>query len=335
MQSDSIAVLGAGSWGTALALTAQRNGHSVVLWGHDASQITAMAASRRNQRYLPDTALPETLELTADLKRAVTSTALLLLAVPSHVFRPTLEQLRPLREADAPIAWATKGMDPDSGGLLHQCVMDTLSPTTPMAVLSGPTFAREVAANIPTAITLAASDPAFAERLARLFHSPTFRVYTSTDMIGVQLGGALKNVLAIAVGVSDGLGYGANTRAALVTRGLAEMMRLGLALGGQRETLMGLAGVGDLVLTCTDNQSRNRRLGLALGRGQTLAQALTDIGQAVEGVAAAREIGRLADRHGVEMPIAEQVNRVLHGGLAPEKAVHNLLNREPKSEHTH
>ncbi|WP_156302816.1 NAD(P)H-dependent glycerol-3-phosphate dehydrogenase, partial [Methylogaea oryzae] len=186
---------------------------------------------------------------------------------------------------------------------------------------------------LPTAITLAASDPAYAERLTRLFHGTGFRVYTSTDMIGVQLGGAVKNVLAIAAGISDGLGFGANSRAALITRGLAEMMRLGLALGGQRETLMGLSGVGDLVLTCTDNQSRNRRLGIALGSGQALPAALADIGQEVEGVAAAREVHRLAGRHGVEMPIAEQVYHVLHQGMAPLDAVHNLLRREPKAEH--
>lgn len=333
MRPDSIAILGAGSWGTALALTAQRNGHRVVLWGHNVAHMAEMAASRRNSRYLPDIELPATLALTADLASAVNSAELLLLSVPSHAFRHTLQQLQPLLAANAPIAWATKGLDPDSGNLLHETVAAILSPATPMALLSGPTFAREVADKLPTAITLASNDQAFAERLARLFHCANFRIYTSSDMIGAQLGGALKNVLAIAAGVSDGLGFGANTRAALVTRGLAEMMRLGLVLGGQRETLMGLAGMGDLVLTCTDNQSRNRRLGLALGRGLSLSQALSDIGQEVEGVAAAREVHRLANRHGVEMPIAEQVYQVLHGGLAPKAAVHNLLNREPKAEH--
>lgn len=334
MRADSIAILGAGSWGTALALVAQRNGHKVTLWGHDAAHMAAMAASRRNPRYLPDAELPASLEITADLETAVAGADLLLLVVPSHAFSRTLERVRPLlRDPAAPIAWATKGLDPRNGELLHHSVAATLSPATPMAILSGPTFAREVAAGLPTAITLAASDPAYAERLARLFHGPGFRVYTSSDMIGVQLGGAVKNVLAIAAGISDGLGFGANSRAALVTRGLAEMMRLGLALGGQRETLMGLSGVGDLVLTCTDDQSRNRRLGMALGSGQALATALADIGQEVEGVAAAREVHRLAGRHGVEMPIAEQVYQVLHQGMAPVDAVHNLLRREPKAEY--
>lgn len=333
MRADSIAILGAGSWGTALALTAWRNGNRVVLWGHDRAHMAAMAASRRNSRYLPDTELPGSLEITADLEVAVTGTDLLLLVVPSHAFRHTLERLRPLLGSTKPVAWATKGLDPDSGGLLHQCVAQTLAAPVPMAVLSGPTFAREVAAGLPTAITLAANSRGVAERLARVFHSSSFRVYTGTDMIGVQLGGALKNVLAIAAGVSDGLGYGANARVALVTRGLAEMMRLGMALGGQRETLMGLAGVGDLVLTCTDNQSRNRRLGLALGAGRHLAEALAGIGQEVEGVAAAREVHRLAGRHGVEMPIAEQVYQVLYAGMAPEDAVRNLLRREPKAEY--
>lgn len=333
MPAESIAVLGAGSWGTALALTAWRNGNRATLWGHDAGRMAAMAASRRNTRYLPDAELPPDMAVTADLAAAVADADLLLLAVPSHAFRGLLQQLKSLLPAAAPIAWATKGLSPENGELLHHSVATVLSTDTPMAVLSGPTFAREVAAGLPTAITLAASEPAYAERLARVFHSATFRVYTSADMIGVQLGGALKNVLAIAAGVSDGLGYGANTRVALVTRGLAEMMRLGLALGGQQETLMGLSGVGDLILTCTDNQSRNRSLGLALGQGQGLQQALAGIGQEVEGVAAAREVRRLAGRHGVEMPIAEQVYQVLYAGIAPETAVRNLLQREPKAEY--
>ncbi|TAN46763.1 MAG: NAD(P)-dependent glycerol-3-phosphate dehydrogenase [Methylococcaceae bacterium] len=332
MSAESIAILGAGSWGTALALTAARNGHRVVLWGHNAQHMADMAASCCNSRYLPDTPLPESLTLTADLASAVAGADFLLLAVPSHAFRATLERLHAFHTAGTTIAWATKGLDPDSGGLLQQTVAEVFSPDTAMALLSGPTFAREVAQGLPTAITLAANQPVFAERLARIFHSPTFRVYTSSDLIGAQLGGAVKNVLAIAAGISDGLGYGANTRAALVTRGLAEMMRLGQALGAHSETLMGLAGLGDLVLTCTDNQSRNRRMGLALGQNQTQAEALAGIGQEVEGVAAAREVYRLAQCHGVEMPITEQVYHVLHEGLAPEAAVYNLLNREPKAE---
>lgn len=332
MRVPSIAILGAGSWGTALALAAQRNGNRVVLWGHDAARMQAMAASRCNQRYLPDVALPDALEITADLKKAVTDVDIQLLAVPSHAFRDTLEQLKALCNHAIPIAWATKGWAPDSGDLLHRSVASIFSTDHPMAVLSGPTFAHEVAVGLPTAITLAANNPDFAERLSRLFHDTTFRVYTTNDLIGVQVGGALKNVLAIAAGISDGLGFGANARAALITRGLAEMMRLGLVLGGQHETFMGLAGMGDLVLTCTDNQSRNRRLGLALGKGQPLEQAMAAIAQEVEGVAAARNVHLLTKQHRIDMPIAIQVHQVLYDGLPPLQAVRNLLSREPKAE---
>jgi glycerol-3-phosphate dehydrogenase (NAD(P)+) len=243
-----------------------------------------------------------------------------------------LQRLRAELPAAACIAWATKGLEPESGRLLHEVVAEIFGPATPAAVLSGPTFASEVAAELPTAITVASADAGFATTLADLFHNARFRAYTSDDIVGVQLGGATKNVLAIAAGVADGLGFGANARAALITRGLAEMMRLGLTLGGKPETLMGLAGVGDLILTCTDDQSRNRRYGLGLGRGGQPAAVAAAIGQEIEGIATARIVHQLALRHSVDMPITEQTYQVLYEGLPPAEAVHRLLLREPKAE---
>jgi glycerol-3-phosphate dehydrogenase (NAD(P)+) len=231
------------------------------------------------------------------------------------------------------IAWATKGFDPENGLLLNQIVEQVFSAQTPCAVLSGPTFAKEVAANLPTAMTIAATDLAFAGQLAGAFSGSRFRSYTSTDIIGVQVGGAIKNVLAIAAGIADGLGFGANTRAALITRGLTEIIRLGTQLGGRQETFMGLAGLGDLILTCTDNQSRNRRLGLALGQGKNRLQATQEIGQEIEGISAARETYLLAQKYNIEMPITEQTYKVLYENLDPRLAVQNLLTREQKSEH--
>ncbi|MEE8342375.1 MAG: NAD(P)H-dependent glycerol-3-phosphate dehydrogenase, partial [Gammaproteobacteria bacterium] len=230
------------------------------------------------------------------------------------------------------VAWATKGLELETAMLPHQVAQSVLGESRPLAVISGPTFAREVASGLPTAITVASKNPEFSEKLSGLLHGEQFRAYTSSDMVGVELGGAVKNVLAIAAGICDGLGFGANSRAALVTRGLAELMRLGEAMGGRRETFMGLAGVGDLVLTCTDDQSRNRRLGIALGQGINCQQALQEIGQVVEGVNTAREVVRLARRFGIDMPITEQVYRVLHENLAPRDAVRALLTREPKQE---
>ncbi|MEE8429340.1 MAG: NAD(P)H-dependent glycerol-3-phosphate dehydrogenase, partial [Gammaproteobacteria bacterium] len=230
------------------------------------------------------------------------------------------------------VAWATKGLELETAMLPHQVAQSVLGESRPLAVISGPTFAREVASGLPTAITVASKNPEFSEKLSGLLHGEQFRAYTSSDMVGVELGGAVKNVLAIAAGICDGLGFGANSRAALVTRGLAELMRLGEAMGGRRETFMGLAGVGDLVLTCTDDQSRNRRLGLALGQGINCQQALQEIGQVVEGVNTAREVVRLAKRFSIDMPITEQVYRVLHEDLTPRDAVRALLTREPKQE---
>ncbi|WP_297528102.1 NAD(P)H-dependent glycerol-3-phosphate dehydrogenase [Thiohalobacter sp.] len=330
MDAADISVLGAGSWGTALSLLLARNGHRVCLWGHLADAMAEMARDRENRAFLPGFTLPERIAPTADLAQALAARDLLVV-VPSHAFREVLTRMADGLRDDARLAWATKGLEMASGKLLHQVAGEVL-PGRACAVLSGPTFAREVAAGLPTAATVASADPALAEQFAGRVRGETFRAYTSDDVIGLELGGAIKNVLAIAAGISDGLGFGANARAALVTRGLAEMMRLGVALGGRRETFMGLGGVGDLVLTCTDNQSRNRRLGLALGEGRDRAEAEREIGQVVEGAATAREIHKLGHKHDIEMPICEAVYRVLYEDLTPKAAVRELLTREPKAE---
>jgi glycerol-3-phosphate dehydrogenase (NAD(P)+) len=330
--TDSICVLGSGSWGTALALLAARNGCQTLLWGHNPEQMRRLQYDRENQRYLPGFAFPDNLQVTTDLTEAAAFSSTLLISVPSHAFKETLVQLKPLVNTQVKIAWATKGFNPADGSLLDQIVMQVFSAQTPTAVLSGPTFAKEVAANLPTAMTIASADAQFSSQLASLLRSSRFRSYTSTDMIGVQVGGAVKNVLAIAAGVADGLGLGANTRAALITRGLTEIIRLGTQMGGKQETFMGLAGLGDLLLTCTDNQSRNRRLGLALGQGKNRQQASAEIGQEIEGVSAARETYLLAQKYQIEMPITEQTYKVLYENLDPHLAVQNLLIREQKTE---
>lgn len=330
--TSKISVLGAGSWGTALAIQAARNGNQTLLWGHLPEHIANLAKDRQNKRYLADQTFPDTLEVTDDIKQAAQFSDILLISVPSHVFKETLIKIKPFVGAKVKIAWASKGFNPETGELLHQIVANLFSVETPAAVLSGPSFAREVAAGLPTAVTIGATQQAFADQLAQIMHSPRFRIYTTTDIISVQIGGAVKNVLAIAAGIADGIGFGANTRAALVTRGIAEIIRLNTALGGQQETLMGLAGLGDLILTCTDNQSRNRRFGIALGQGKGIEQAIQEIGQEVEGISAAKETYMLAKKYGVDMPITEQTYRVLYEGLAPLSAVQNLLQRDQKSE---
>ena len=323
--TSRIAVLGAGSWGTALAIQFARAGHPAVLWGHDPAGIATISRARSNARYLPNASFPPLLEVTADLKAAVTGADDVLIAIPSHGLRALFTALAalPLRR----LAWATKGFEADTGLLPHQIAGQLLPASVPTAVLSGPTFAREVGAGLPTAMTIASADQDFAQRLAETISTDTFRAYTSTDIVGVEVGGATKNVYAIGAGICDGLGFGANTRIALITRSLAEMTRLGLALGGRRETFMGLAGMGDLVLTCTDDQSRNRRFGLALARGETAAAALRGIGQVVEGYNAARAVLGVAARLAVPMPIAEQLAKVLHEGADPRTAVAALMRR--------
>jgi glycerol-3-phosphate dehydrogenase (NAD(P)+) len=285
-----------------------------------------MARARRNERYLPDAPFPPRLELSSDLAAAVRYAE----DVPSPAFRALLGELA--RLGVRRLAWATKGFEQSTGLLPYQIAAQVLPASLPTAVLSGPTFAREVGAGLPTAMTIASSDPDYAQRLAENISSDTFRAYTSSDVIGVEVGGATKNVYAIGAGICDGLGFGANTRIALIARSLAEMMRLGLALGGKKETFMGLAGMGDLVLTCTDDQSRNRRFGLALARGRTAAEALAEIGQVVEGYQGARAVHNVAQAHNVPMPIVEQLYRVLHEGADPRAAVVALMRRPIAAE---
>ncbi len=327
-EQSPVAVLGAGSWGTALAILLAGNGQPVRLWVRNPEHAADFRGQRSNPRYLPGVAFPPPLRVTSSLEEAVADAPDILVAVPSHAFREVLERLVPRLHPRQRIAWATKGLEPGTGQLLDRVAADVLGADLPTAVVSGPTFAAEVAAGLPTAITVASASTAFAAELAQRLHNDRFRVYVSGDVTGVGLGGSIKNVLAVAAGIADGLGFGANTRAALITRGLAEMMRLGERMGGCRETFIGLAGLGDLVLTCTDDKSRNRRMGLALARGESPRQAQIRIGQVVEGVGTAREVVRLAQRYGVEMPISDQVFRVLHEGLSARAAVDALLSRE-------
>jgi glycerol-3-phosphate dehydrogenase (NAD(P)+) len=331
---NKLAVLGAGSWGTALAILAARNGIPTLLWGHDPEHIQSLKKARLNQQHLPKAPFPDLLSVTSEIEHITTFSELLLIAVPSHAFKETLAKINSYPPKNYKIAWATKGFGNDSGELLHQTIANTFGSKILSAALSGPTFASEVAANLPTAVTIASTNTVFSEQLAEIFRNPRFRVYTSTDIIGVQIGGAVKNALAIAAGIADGLGFGANTRAALITRGLTEIQRLGQKLGGKPESFVGLAGLGDLILTCTDNQSRNRRFGLAIGKGQTQESAKKDIGQEIEGIATAKNTYQLAKQHSIEMPIVEQVYNVLFNGLEPTIAVQNLLLREQKTETT-
>lgn len=327
-----ITICGAGSWGTALALLVARNGCQTMLWGHHSKHIASLAKDRENLRYLPGIHIPKNIIVTNNLHQAAQFSDLILLAIPSRAFKKTLIDLRPSLSGGVKIAWATKGLDPDSGTFLHQVIRNTLGRQTPIAILSGPTFAREVASDLPTAITISSPQFGFAKQLAKLLHNHNFRAYTNADIIGTQIGGATKNVLAIAAGIADGLGFGANTRSALITRGLVEMMRLGHALGGQQETFMGLAGLGDLILTCTDDQSRNRRFGLGLGQGKNQSQLMQEIDQEIEGISSTQEIFLLAKKLDIDMPITEQTYRVLYQQLSPCVAVKNLLDREQKAE---
>lgn len=327
-----VTVLGAGSWGTALAIHLARAGLQIKLWGNEPDHMERLQQQRCNQQFLPDVEFPETLEVHQDLAEALKSAGWILLAIPSYAFRSFLSAASSLIDGDTPVVWASKGLEEGTGKLLHQVVNEELPQCLRIAVISGPTFANEVAKNMPTAITVASESISLANEVSDYLHHGNFRAYTSNDVIGVELGGSLKNVLAIASGIADGLGFGANARAALITRGLAELMRLGDTMGGHRETFMGLAGMGDLVLTCTDNQSRNRRMGLKLAEGLSKEAIREEIGQEIEGVRTAREAMRLSKAHNVELPIIEQVYRVLYDGLSPQEAVRHLLERKSTSE---
>ena len=328
-----IAVLGAGSWGTALAIQFSRAGRAVTLWGRDASRVRAMAAARCNVKYLPDVAFPPNLDTDVDLTAGLRGAADVVVAVPSLSFRSTLAAIAGTGVRVSGLCWASKGFEIETGRLPHQVVAETMPAGLPTAVLSGPTFAAEVARELPSAMTIASANEEYARHLAEAISTETFRAYLSDDIIGVEVGGATKNIYAIGAGLSDGLGFGANTRIALLTRGLAEMTRLGAALGARRETFMGLAGMGDLVLTCTDDHSRNRRFGLALAEGMSMDKARERIGQVVEGYFAARAVHLVAARNGIDMPIAEQLYRVLYEGLDPRDAVAALMRRPLMREH--
>jgi glycerol-3-phosphate dehydrogenase (NAD(P)+) len=331
-QVAPLGIIGAGSWGTALAILFARNGRDVRLWSVDRSELEPLPQDRENKRYLPGCPFPPSVGVEFELAEVVRAADDLLVVVPSHGFRKTLELIAACKPKHLRLAWATKGFEMESGKLLHEVARDVFGARTPFAVLSGPTFAKEVAKGMPTAVTVAATDPRFAADLAQAAASPVFRAYTSDDLAGVEVGGTVKNIVAIGTGISDGLGFGANARAALITRGLVEITRLGLKLGARADTFQGLAGLGDLVLTCTDDQSRNRRMGLSLAAGKTVQQAAQDIGQVVEGVYAAEAVHVLAKRLGVEMPICEQVYRILHQGLDPRAAVEALMKRALKQE---
>lgn len=333
MTGPKIAVLGGGSWGTALALQLDRSGSRCVLWDRDTGNLEKIRAVRFNHRYLPDIHIPVSIVVENDLLTAVAATDHVLLVTPSYGFAEVLKTIREVLRPGQGVAWACKGFEPGSGRLLHQVALELLPEGTPLAVVTGPSFAKEVAMNLPTAVTVAGTDSVFTKVMAAALHGGRFRAYTNDDMIGAELGGAVKNVMAVATGICDGMKLGDNARAALITRGLAEMMRLGVALKAKPETLMGLAGAGDLILTCTGDLSRNRRLGLMLGKGRTLAQALDEIGQVVEGVNSAAEVQRLAIQYKVNMPITEQVNGIIHHGWNPAEGVAALMAREQKAEY--
>ena len=322
-----MAVLGSGSWGTALAIQFARAGRDTIMWGIETHEIASMAKTRRNKTYLPNAPFPDRLEVTTELDAALAGAEDVLVVVPSHAFRETLQRLAGASTQIQHLAWATKGFETDTGLLPHQVAEQVLGTSIPTAVLSGPTFAAEVGIGLPSAMVIASADAAFALRLAETITTDNFRAYTSTDITGVEVGGATKNVLAIGAGISDGLGFGANTRIALITRGLVEMTRLGVALGAKKDTFMGLSGMGDLVLTCTDDQSRNRRFGLALGKGANIDQARQAIGQVVEGYYAAVAVHRVATRLQVSMPIVEEIYRVVYESASPQEAVIALMRR--------
>ncbi len=326
----SIAVLGAGSWGTALATVLANNHHHVLLWARDETLIADLKKTQCNQKYLPNLPLPNQLNFDHDLTRVLDHADHVLIAVPSHAFADLITQIKNHITTEQTICWATKGLDSNNSRFLHEIVEQEFS--NEYAVLSGPSFAKEVVKKMPTAVTIAGYNSHVAKLWQQFFHNDYFRVYTSQDVVGVEIAASVKNVLAIAAGINDGLNFGVNARSALITRGLAEMLRLGEKLGAIPETFMGLSGLGDLILTCSDDQSRNRRLGLCLGRGLNLSEAQAEIKQTIEGIQTTKLIHDLAKRLNVDMPICKQVYNVLYQNVTPRDAVKVLLARDPKAE---
>jgi len=325
-----ITVLGAGAWGTALAMQISQQ-HQVTLWARNAAHVSGMRNVRANPLYLGDFKFNDNLQVESDLAMALEGADFILSVVPTSGFRAILQEIKKLGYK-LPVIWANKGLEPVTAKLPHEVALEELGPDQAWGALSGPSFAAELVRGLPTAVTLAANDQGFAEQAGAAMHGGSFRVYTSSDVAGVAVGGALKNVMAIAAGISDGMQFGNNARAALITRGLAEMTRFGLAIGGQKETFMGLTGAGDLILTCTGQYSRNREVGLQLASGKSLDEILHNLGHVAEGVHTAREVVKRAKDLGVDMPITCEVDKVLSHGQSPRTAVENLLSREQKSE---
>lgn len=325
-----VTVLGAGAWGTALAMQLSRE-HKVALWTRNSAHMNEMRDARANPKYLGDFAFGANLAIADDLASALENTDLVLSVVPTAGFRAALQEIKKLG-CKAPVIWANKGLEASTAKLPYEVALEELGESQQWGVLSGPSFAVELVRGLPTAVTVAANDEAFARDAGVLLHGGNFRVYTSTDVVGVSVGGALKNVMAIAAGICDGMQFGNNARAALITRGIAEITRFGLGLGGKKETFMGLSAAGDLILTCTGQYSRNREVGLRLAAGQTLNEILQSLGHVAEGVYTAREVMRRANSLGIEMPITCEVDQVLSNGRSPREALEILLSREQKSE---
>lgn len=326
----NILILGAGAWGTALSISFAAR-HRVTLWTRNQNHLDEMIRQRMNQRYLPGYDLPASIQLTAQLDSAIRHAELILVAVPVAGLRNVLRELTVLN-CTLPLILACKGLEAASAKLPHQIVSDVYLPTALYGVISGPSFAQEVAQGLPAALTLASHDQHFATWVASQIHTSYLRIYVSNDVTGVEIAGALKNVIAIAAGISDGMKFGNNARAALITRGLAEISRLGAALGGRQETFMGLAGVGDLILTCTGHLSRNRQVGFLLSEGLRLPEILSRIGHVTEGVYTANEVHVFAERYGIDMPVTEAVYRILYENIPVQDAIQAMLQREPKSE---
>ena len=324
----NVTVLGAGSWGTALALLLGQNQHRVVLWGHDPGRLAEVGRLRENRRYLPGIPLPESLRLESDLDRAMEGADVIVVSVPSKAFRDITGEMS---QFEGTVVSTTKGIEHSTGKTMCE-ILTEIAPRAQVAALSGPTLAAEVARGVPTAVVAASARNEVAEQVQELFHRPTFRVYTSTDVRGVELGGALKNVVAIAAGICDGLGLGDNAKAALITRGLAEMSRMGVACGAKAETFSGLSGLGDLTVTCTSRLSRNRGFGERIGRGERVADLVNASPTVIEGFPTSRSAHELALRLGVSAPITAEVHATLHEGKSPRQAVVDVLNRETRAE---